>query len=117
METKGSIKIVTGEQPFPGANNGVIIYNVVNGLRPNYPPEPNEWVFDDVWDFISRSWSQSGDDRPDVSLAVNTLNDAASVAEVRRREACAATGDRGGKATRRMSGAAHGYRILNVNRH
>ena len=109
METKGETKVVTGEQPFPGANNGVIIYNVVNGWRPNYPQEPNEWIFDDVWNFISQSWSPSRDHRPDVSFAMNALNSAADVAEVGRREACATTGDQGEKATRRVSGAAHEY--------
>ena len=78
--------MVTGLQPFPGAKDGVIIYNVSLGGRPGRPPGPNEWLSDDVWNCISRCWSPSWDGRPDISFAMNALNDAVNVVEVRSRE-------------------------------
>ena len=108
--TKHTIQVITGHQPFPGAKDGVIIYNVVTGDRPGRPPGPNEWLSDDVWNFISRCWSPSRDDRPDVNFAMDTLNDAADVVEVRRRNLYATTNDQGKRTSRRVSGASHGYR-------
>ncbi|KAF9781279.1 kinase-like domain-containing protein [Thelephora terrestris] len=70
-------QVTTGLQPFAGAKDGVIIYNVVTGERPTRPPGANNWVSDDVWNFISRCWSPSRDGRPDVEFAINALNDAA----------------------------------------
>lgn len=110
--------MLTGQQPFPGAKDGVIIYNVVIGERPTRPVVPNEWVSDDIWNFISRCWSPSPDGRPDVNFAINALNDAADSIEVRRRKAYATTNDQGkGTAgTRRGSGAPHEYRIPIMSR-
>ena len=64
----------------------MIIYHVVTGERPSRPPGPNEWLSDDVWNFISRCWSSSWDGRPDLNFAMNTLNDVANAAELRRME-------------------------------
>ena len=76
--------MVTGDQPFRGAKDGVIIYSVVIGERPSRPSSPNEWVSDDVWNFISRCWSSSWDGRPEVDFAINALNDAADAIETKR---------------------------------
>ncbi|KAF9781357.1 kinase-like domain-containing protein [Thelephora terrestris] len=76
--------VVTEQQYFPGATDGVIIHNVVAGNRPGRPTSTNEWVSGDVWNFISRCWSLSWDCRPDVEFAVNTLNDATDAFEARR---------------------------------
>ena len=35
MAINSNAQVVTGEQPFPGAKDGVIIYNVVTGERPS----------------------------------------------------------------------------------
>jgi len=83
----------------------VIIYNVVTGERPDRPPGPDEWLSDDIWNFISRCWSSSWDSRPDVGLATNVLNDAADVVNIRRRKSHATAGDPGGRTSRRVSGA------------
>ncbi|KAF9781366.1 kinase-like domain-containing protein [Thelephora terrestris] len=77
-------QVLTGQQYFPGATDGVIVRNVVFGNRPIRPPSTNEWVSGDVWNFISRCWSLSWDGRPDVELAVNALNDATDAVEARR---------------------------------
>ena len=53
------------------------IYKVVTGKLPDRPPGPNEWLSDDIWDFLSRCWSPSRDRRPDVRFAMNLLYDAA----------------------------------------
>ena len=102
--------MITGEQPFPGAKDGMIIYSVVTGERPARPSEPNEWVSDNVWNFISRCWSPSRDGRPDVDFAMNALNDAADAIEVRRRKAYGTTVDQGKRTSRRGTGAS---RMLN----
>jgi len=99
-----SIQVITEQQPFPGAKDGVIIYNVVIGERPARPPGPNEWLSDDVWNFISRCWSPSWDGRPDVEFAMNALNDAADAVEVKRRKLYASTNDPGRRTSRRVSG-------------
>ena len=62
------------------------------------------------WNFISRCWSPSRDDRPDVDFAMNALNDAADAVEVRRRKLYATTSDQGKRTSRRVSGASYGYR-------
>ena len=102
--------MITGQQFFPGAKDGVIIYNVVTGERPSRPPGPNEWLSDDVWNFISRCWSPSRDGRPDVDFAMNALNDAADAVEVRRRKLYPTNSDQGKRTSRRVSGASCGYR-------
>ena len=79
-------QVTTGEQPFPGAKDGVVIDSVVMGERPSRPSNTNEWVSDDVWNFISRCWSPSWDGRPDLDFAINALNDAADAVEARRRK-------------------------------
>ncbi|KAF9648264.1 kinase-like protein [Thelephora ganbajun] len=96
-------QVITGQQPFHGVKDGVIIYNVVTGERPSRPPGTNEWVSDDVWNFISRCWSPSWDGRPDVNFAMNALNDAADAVEDMRRKLYIATNDQGKKASRRGS--------------
>ena len=98
-----SVQAITGQQPFPGAKDGVIIYNVVTGERPGRPAGPNEWLSDDVWNFISRCWSPSRDGRPDVNFAMNALNDAADAIEVRRRKLYVNTNDQGKRTFRRVS--------------
>ena len=108
--TKDSIQVITGQQPFPGAKDGVIIYKVVTGERPGRPAGPNEWLSDDVWNFISRCWSPSRDTRPDVDFAVNALNDAAGTVEVKRRKLHATTNDQERRTSRQVSGASHRYR-------
>jgi hypothetical protein len=107
--TKGSIQVTTGQQPFPGAKDGVIIYKVVTGERPGRPPGPNEWLPDDVWDFISRCWSPSWDGRPDANFAMHALNDAADAVEVSRRKLYTTTKDREKRASRQGSRASQGY--------
>ena len=83
----------------------MIIYNVVSGDRPARPPGPNEWLSDDVWNFVSRCWSASWDGRPEVDFAINALNDAADAAGAGRRKAYT-TNDHG-QGTRRDSGASY----------
>jgi len=100
-----SVQVVTEQQPFPGAKDGVIIYNVVIGERPARPPGPNEWLSDDVWNFISKCWPQSRDGRPDVEFAMNALNDAADAVEVKRRKLYTSTSDPGRRTSRWVSGA------------
>jgi len=105
---KGSIQVIAGQMPFPGAEDGVIIYDVVIGERPSRPPALNEWVSDDVWNFVSRCWSPSWDGRPDVNFAMNALNDAADAVEVKRRKMHTTTNDQGGRTSRLGSSASHG---------
>ncbi|KAF9781352.1 kinase-like domain-containing protein [Thelephora terrestris] len=103
-------QVITGLQPFPGDYDDVIIHNVATGERPSQPPCMIEWVSDDIWNFISRCWSASRDDRPDVEFAVNTLNDATNASEARRVKSYR-TNDRGKKDSRRGPGASNGYRL------
>ncbi|KAF9781367.1 hypothetical protein BJ322DRAFT_272189 [Thelephora terrestris] len=77
-------QVIAGLQPFPGENDDVIIHNVATGERPSQPPCMIEWVSDDIWNFISRCWSASRDDRPDVEFVVNVLNDATNASEASR---------------------------------
>ena len=83
----------------------MIIHNVVGGERPGRPPGPNEWLSDVVWNFISRCWSASWDERPDVDFVINTLNDAADAVGAGRRRAYT-TNDQGQGTTRRDSGTS-----------
>lgn len=108
--TQDSVQVVTGEQPFPGAGDRMIMYSVVTGERPARPQEPNEWVSDDVWGFISRCWSLPWDGRPDVNSAVDALNDAADAAEAKRRKAYAMPTDQGKETLHRGTGMS---RMLN----
>jgi serine/threonine protein kinase len=104
----GAIQVITEQQPFPETEDGMIVYNVVTGERQGRPLESNEWVSDDVWNFISRCWSPSWDGRPDVNFAMNALNDAADAVEARRRKLYTATKDRGKRTSRRESSASQG---------
>ena len=113
MMINGIAQVTTGEQPFPGAKDGVIIYNVVSGERPSRPSGTNKWVSDDVWNFISRCWSPSWDGRPDVEFAINALNDAADAVEARRQKSHVNNGqDTSPPQTQsRRSGASHGNQL------
>ena len=83
-----------------------MIYTVLCGERPGRPAGPNEWLSDDVWNFVSRCWSASLDERPDVNFAINALNDAADAVEVVRRKGYT-TNDRGQGTARCDSGASY----------
>ncbi|KAF9648297.1 kinase-like protein [Thelephora ganbajun] len=100
-------QVITGQQPFPGVKDSVIIYNVVTGERPSRPPGTNEWVSDDVWNFISRCWSPSWDGRPDMNFAMNALNDAANAVEDMRRKLYIVANDQGEKASHRGFVSGH----------
>ena len=78
------MQIATGREPFREVKDGVVIYNVVAGERPDRPLDPNEWVSGDVWDLISRCWSSSLDSRPDAMFVINALISAADAVEIRR---------------------------------
>jgi hypothetical protein len=104
--------VVTGEQPYPGANDGTIMYNVVIGERPARPQEPNGLVSDDVWNSISRCWSPSRDSRPDVNFVMSALNDAADAIEARRGKACATATDQGTSTSYQGAGMS---RIFNTD--
>lgn len=91
--TEGSAQVVTGQQPFPRIKDSVIIFSAVAGERPGRPPDPNEWVSDNVWNFISRCWSPSLDSRPDVQFAISTLTDAANAVRARHGPLYVTTGD------------------------
>jgi len=110
LATNGNIQVTTGQQPFPGAKDGVIIYNVVTGERPSRPPGPDEWISDDVWNFISRCWSPSSDGRPDVDFVMNALTDAADAVEAKRRKLYGTANDKGKRASRRVPGASRACR-------
>ena len=86
MTVNNIAQVTTGERPFSGAKDGVVIYNVVTGERPSRPSDTNGWVSDDVWDLICRCWFSSWDRRPDVRFVINALNDAADAVEARRRK-------------------------------
>ena len=77
--------MLTGQRPFPGARCS-ILGNVVAGARPHRPPGSDEWLSDNVWNFISRCWSTFWDGRPGTSVVTNALNDAGDLVEFRRRE-------------------------------
>ena len=81
-----SAQVVTGEQPFPGVKDSIIISRIITGERPGRPPGSNEWVSDGIWNFIFRCWSPSCERRPDVDFAINTLSDAADLIEAIRRK-------------------------------
>ena len=104
--TKNSIQVITGQQPFPGTRDGIIVYHIITGERPGRPPESNEWVSDDVWNFVSGCWSPSWDGRPDANFAMNALNNAADAVEARRRKLYTTTNDRGKRTSRRASSAS-----------
>jgi len=108
--TEDGIQVITGQPPFPSAKDKAIAHNVITGGRPGRPPGTNEWLSDDVWNTISRCWSPSWDNRPDVDFVVGALNDAADVAEVERRKVYATTNDQETSNSRRMSGTSRGYR-------
>ena len=109
--TKDTIQVITELQPFPGANDGAVVYSVVVGDRPWRPPGPNEWLSDDVWKFISRCWSPWRDYRPNGNFAMNALNDATDDVEAKRRKLYAIPNDQGKRTSRQVSGVSHGYRL------
>ena len=83
--TQGNAQVLTRQQPFPEAKDRTVIYNEIIGERLVRPPEPSGRGSDDVWNFISRCWSPSLNDRPDANLAMNALNDVADAVEVGRK--------------------------------
>ena len=94
--TKDDTQAITGQELFPSAmKDDIVRYHVITGDRPDHPSGPNEWLSDDVWNFISRCWSPSRDGRPDADFAMNALNDAADAVEVRRRKLHVVTNDQG----------------------
>ena len=105
---KYSIQVITEQKPFSGTRAGAIICKIVTGERPGRPLGPNEWLSDSVWDFISRCWSPSLDDRPDVKFTMNALNDAADVVDIRHGKLRTTTNDQGKQTSRQAPGASCG---------
>ena len=46
-------------------------------------PDNNEWLSDDVWNLVCRCLSPSSDDRPNLDVVVNTLDEAEDIVELR----------------------------------
>ena len=72
-----SIEVITMQQPFTGIKDRTNIREIISGWRPGCPPDPNEWLLDNVWDIVSKCWSPLWGGRPDASTVMNVLNGAA----------------------------------------
>jgi serine/threonine protein kinase len=103
---KCSIQVITEQKPFSGTRAGAIICKIVTGERPGRPPGPNEWLSDNVWDFISRCWSPSLDGRPNVKFVMNALNDAADAVDIRHGKLRTTTNGQGKQTSRQVPGAS-----------
>ena len=103
--------MTTGQQPFPGAHMCTIMHNVVLGGRPDRPQDCNGWLSGEVWNLISRCWSSSWDDRPDVNYVMGALNGAADAVEARSRKLYATADDQGKRTSRRQFVAFKRYAV------
>ena len=110
ITTKGKIQVITGQQPFPGVKDGVVIYDVVSGERPCRPSDPNKWTSENVWNFISGCWSPSLNIRPDVNFATTTLTNAADAVDVTRGILCATANNQGEGTSHQVSGTSDYHR-------
>ena len=75
------IEVITMQRPFTGIKDRTNIREIISGWRPSFPPDPNEWLLDNVWDIVSKCWSPSWGGRPDASTVIIALNSAADAFE------------------------------------
>lgn len=72
-------QVLTGAPPWTGLRPEAILYKVVNGDRPERPPNShNIGLRDNVWNLLRECWLQSAVHRPQVSVVVKFLNEASS---------------------------------------
>lgn len=68
-------EILTGSPPFHDTQEEDLVVLVRNGIPPERPQTEisRRWLSDEVWDLLTRCWSQDSMSRPDMSFVVATL--------------------------------------------
>ena len=66
------IQIHTGKQPFAEVPNRRVVAHVLQGNRPQAPPESRE-KFPDFWNIVEKCWDDEPQSRPDSKFLVEHL--------------------------------------------
>jgi len=67
-------EVLSGQVPFPGLKDGVIIFKVIEGERPGRPRgRQAAWFSDDLWKMLQLCWEPRPCDRPDLGAIIKSL--------------------------------------------
>ncbi|KAF9789361.1 kinase-like domain-containing protein [Thelephora terrestris] len=75
-----SYEVLAGVLPYGNNRDGIIIFHVVSGDRPPRP-ENTQWLRDQIWDMITKCWSEQRETRWDIRTVVHQLS-VSSIQEV-----------------------------------
>jgi len=68
------LEVLSGQVPFQGDRDILVIQRVVEGGRPGRPRGvEGVWFTDDLWGMLERCWSPEPDDRPTVEEVLGNL--------------------------------------------
>jgi serine/threonine protein kinase len=65
------LEVLSGQVPFPGDNDFVVMRKVMQGEHPERPG--GAWFTDDLWGTLERCWSPHPDDRPKIEVVLEFL--------------------------------------------
>lgn len=66
-----ALEILTGEVPFPGMSEIVVLVRVVQ--QAEIPPRPNIDMHDDLWGALVQCWAQQPGERPKIGVIMDNL--------------------------------------------
>lgn len=67
-------EVLTGQHPFPGLKDHILMRTVPNGERPVRPEGvKGTWFTDDLWEMLGLCWSTNARDRPSIATVRECL--------------------------------------------
>ena len=89
--------------PYENARDGITIFQIVTGDRPPRP-QNTQWLRDQIWDMITKCWSEQREQRLDIRSVYNQLS-VSSIQEI-------AEGQRGNQRASQMVTRIEGITFL-----
>ena len=76
------LEVLSGDFPFRGYSDYLVIAEVLGGVRPERPRGvKGAWFTDDVWRMLQACWSPRPEDRPNVEVILERLARAPPVSQ------------------------------------
>lgn len=67
-------EVLSGQPPFPGCRDAVVIRKIMKGERPSRPSgTQGVWFNDELWKMLELCWKPNRDDRPDLETMLYCL--------------------------------------------
>ena len=74
------LEVLSGNPPFPGDSNVIVITKVINGERPGRPQGKEEvWFSNDLWEILEQCWLPQPKRRPAIDVVLQCLEQGSKV--------------------------------------